>query len=142
MANCSSIRRAESILAARPICASVAVDGEKTLSNTPVVTENADSLDGVLMVAGTDMHKFTHYVAIMDGVGRDVTHRQFDAIKVGHAELVRFPRSHLAPDRVGGEGTGSRGAGIARALPAQASQYGRRLGSGCRRHAGCDGPSC
>lgn len=84
----------------------------------PAVAIAANTPVQVLLVAGIDTHKFTHHVAVVDHLGRGVADRQFDTTEVGHAELVRFLQAHGPVDRVGVEGTGSYGAGIARILTA------------------------
>lgn len=82
----------------------------------PALTIAANTPDQALLVAGIDTHKLTHHVAVLDHLGRCVADRQFDTTEVGHAELVRFLQAHGHLGRVGVEGTGSYGAGIARML--------------------------
>ena len=65
---------------------------------------------------GIDTHKNTHHVAIVDGTGRPVENREFTTTPAGYAQIVAFFREHETVERVGVEGTGSYGAGIARAL--------------------------
>lgn len=83
-----------------------------------VHTANADALPEGLLVAGIDTHKLTHHVAVLDHLGRTVADRQFDTTEAGCAEVTAFLNAHGPVDRVGVEGTGSYGAGIARALTA------------------------
>lgn len=82
----------------------------------PVVAIPANTPAEVLLVAGIDTHKLTHHVAVLDHLGRCVADRQFDTTEAGYAELVDFLQAHGPIDRVGVEGTGSYGAGIARVL--------------------------
>lgn len=86
------------------------------MSSMPAFTRTANTPCEVLLVAGIDTHKLTHHVAVLDHLGRCVADRQFDTTEAGYAELVRFLRAHGPVDRVGVEGTGSYGAGIARVL--------------------------
>jgi transposase len=70
------------------------------------------------LVAGIDTHKHTHHVAIVDQLGRAVADQQFTTTTAGYAQLIDFLVAHETVDQVGVEGTGSYGAGIARALAA------------------------
>lgn len=69
-----------------------------------------------ILVAGIDTHKNTHHVAIVDHLGRPVADREFATTAHGYGQITEFLRVHRHVDRVGVEGTGSYGAGIARAL--------------------------
>ena len=71
---------------------------------------------GSELVAGVDTHKNTHHVAILDLVGRPVADREFRADGRGYAQIVAFLHAHGDVVRIGVEGTGSYGAGLARAL--------------------------
>jgi len=82
------------------------------------VLASCNELDELLMVAGIDTHKRTHHVAVLDHLGRDVADCPFVTTAEGYAELVQFLRAHGHVERVGVEGTGSYGAGIARVLTA------------------------
>lgn len=82
----------------------------------PVVAIPASTPAEMLLVAGIDTRKLTHHVAVVDHLGRCVADHQFNTTEVGHAELDDFLQAHGHVDRVGVEGTGSYGAGIARAL--------------------------
>lgn len=68
------------------------------------------------MVAGIDTHKNTHHVAIVDHLGRPIADHQFQATGRGYTQVIDFFHAHGQVDRVGVEGTGSYGAGIAREL--------------------------
>ncbi|MEA9987174.1 IS110 family transposase [Subtercola sp. RTI3] len=68
------------------------------------------------LFAGIDTHKNTHHVAIIDHVGRSVQDREFPTTSRGYQQIMEFLNSHGAIERVGIEGTGSYGAGIARVL--------------------------
>jgi len=69
-------------------------------------------------VAGIDTHKNTHHVGVVDHLGRAVADGQFPATGVGYRQIIDFLHAHGPLDRVGVEGTGSYGAGIARQLAA------------------------
>lgn len=68
------------------------------------------------LVAGIDTHKNTHHVAVLDHLGRRVADLEFPTTVHGYQQIVAFLREHGPVERVGVEGTGSYGAGIARAL--------------------------
>jgi transposase len=70
------------------------------------------------LVAGIDTHKHTHHVSVLDHLGRSIVDRQFATTSTGYAQLVEFLQHHGPIDRVGVEGTGSYGAGVARVLSA------------------------
>lgn len=82
------------------------------------VLASSNELEELLMVAGIDTHKLTHHVAVLDHLGRDVADCPFVTTAEGYADLVQFLRAHGHVARVGVEGTGSYGAGIARVLTA------------------------
>lgn len=69
------------------------------------------------MVAGIDTHKHTHHVAVLDQLGRCVADEEFATTSAGYAQIIDFLHAH-GVEVVGIEGTGSYGAGIARALRA------------------------
>ncbi len=71
------------------------------------------------LVAGIDTHKLTHHVTVVDRLGRPVADRGFATTSSGYAQIVAFLRTHGELGRVGVEGTGSYGAGIARVLTAE-----------------------
>jgi transposase len=70
------------------------------------------------LVAGIDTHKHTHHVAVLDHLGRSIADRKFATTSAGYAQLVEFLQPHQPIARVGVEGTGSYGAGVARVLSA------------------------
>lgn len=72
--------------------------------NKPVVT------------GGVDTHADTHTAAVIDEVGRLLDCRQFPADPAGYRRLLTWMRRHGQLVRVGVEGTGSYGAGLARHL--------------------------
>ena len=67
---------------------------------------------------GVDTHKHTHVAAVLDDAGRLLGTAAFDADTAGYAALLEWLRGHGSVERVGVEGTGSYGAGLARSLAA------------------------
>lgn len=65
---------------------------------------------------GVDTHLDTHTAAAIDQVGRVLGTQQFPATKAGYAALLAWLRGHGRLDRVGVEGTGAYGAGLAHLL--------------------------
>ena len=65
---------------------------------------------------GVDTHRDFHVAAVVDGVGRVVGSESFAAEATGYEQLVAWLRSKGRLVRVGVEGTGSYGAGLARYL--------------------------
>ena len=65
---------------------------------------------------GVDTHKHTHVAAAVDGAGRVLGTAAFGADAAGYAELLGWLRGCGSVERVGVEGTGSYGAGLARCL--------------------------
>jgi transposase len=71
------------------------------------------------VTGGVDTHGRTHHAAVVDEVGRVLGDREFPASADGYAALLAWLRSFGRPDKVGVEGTGTYGAGLARYLTAQ-----------------------
>lgn len=72
----------------------------------------------VVVTGGVDTHKDTHVGAVIDGVGRLLGSASFDASRSGYVKLVEWMVSFGNLGRVGVEGTGSYGAGLAKHLTA------------------------
>jgi transposase len=68
------------------------------------------------ITGGIDTHKDTHTAAALDATGKVVGNATFSATPNGYAELLAWLRSFGPLDRVGVEGTGSYGSGLARHL--------------------------
>jgi transposase len=68
------------------------------------------------VTAGIDTHKDTHTGAVLDSTGRLLGHHQFPTTPAGYAALLDWLRGHGEVERVGIEGTGAYGAGLARFL--------------------------
>jgi transposase len=80
-----------------------------TKSNTREVTE---------VIGGVDTHADTHTVAALDQVGGLLGVATFPATAAGYRDLLDWLSGHGPMGRVGVEGTGSYGAGLARHLSA------------------------
>ncbi len=72
----------------------------------------------VEVIAGIDTHADTHHAAVIDSAGRKLGDEQFPTTEAGYLALIGFITSFGVLLRVGVEGTGSYGAGLARALRA------------------------
>ena len=70
------------------------------------------------VTGGVDTHADTHVAAVVDQVGRVLGTEAFPADAAGYAGLLAWLRRHGEVARVGVEGTGSYGAGLARSLAA------------------------
>ena len=68
------------------------------------------------MFGGVDTHRDVHVAAVVDGTGRVFGSESFAADSTGYRELVAWMGSAGRLVRVGVEGTGSYGAGLARYL--------------------------
>lgn len=77
------------------------------------VTERSEPVTG-----GIDTHKDLHVAAVVDQTGRILATAEFPTTTVGHRAVLRWFRRHGDLVRVGIEGTGAYGAGIARFLTA------------------------
>lgn len=71
------------------------------------------------VVGGVDTHLDTHTGAVIDVVGRVLGTQQFPATAAGYRALLAWMRGFGSLARVGVEGTGSYGAGLARRLREQ-----------------------
>jgi len=68
------------------------------------------------IAGGVDTHQDTHTAAVIDLVGRVLGTQQFPATAAGYAALLAWMRGFGQRLRVGVEGTGAYGAGLARLL--------------------------
>ncbi|WP_246003271.1 IS110 family transposase [Nocardia tenerifensis] len=71
------------------------------------------------IAGGVDTHLDTHTAAVIDLVGRVLGTAQFPADTAGYAALLAWMQGFGSVVRVGVEGTGAYGAGLARLLDAQ-----------------------
>ncbi len=72
-----------------------------------------------LVTGGVDTHALTHTTAVVDQVGRVLGSEEFPAGASGHRAALAWMRGHGTLLKVGVEGTGSYGAGLARLLAAE-----------------------
>lgn len=72
-----------------------------------------------LIIGGVDTHTATHHAAVIDVHGRLLADAQFPASPHGYARMLAWMRRHGQLDKVGIEGTGAYGAGLARHLHQQ-----------------------
>lgn len=80
---------------------------------SPITSHDATIIE---IVGGVDTHCDTHTAAVIDPVGRVLGSEQFPADAAGYARLLDWMRSFGHVERVGVEGTGAYGAGLARLL--------------------------
>jgi transposase len=84
------------------------------------VTRIADPV--VPVTGGVDTHAEVHVAAVVDQVGRVLGTESFPATQAGYAAALAWMCSHGGLARVGVEGTGSYGAGLAHHLAAQGAE--------------------
>ena len=80
----------------------------------PSITSHDEVI--IEVTGGVDTHRDTHTAAVIDQVGRQRGTRQFPADPAGYTALLAWMRSFGLLARVGVEGTGAYGAGLARLL--------------------------
>lgn len=68
------------------------------------------------ITGGVDTHKDTHTAAALDATGKAIGNATFPASAAGYELLLEWLRSFGALDRIGVEGTGSYGSGLAHHL--------------------------
>lgn len=73
----------------------------------------------LVVTGGVDTHSDVHVAAVLDNVGRVLGTESFPTTTAGYRSLLAWMRRHGELDRVGVEGTGSYGAGLARHLAAE-----------------------
>jgi transposase len=66
-----------------------------------------------VVIGGVDTHGLTHHAAVLDEQGRLLADAEFTADTVGYRRLTAWLRRHGNVVKVGVEGTGSYGAGLA-----------------------------
>ncbi len=73
----------------------------------------------IVVTGGVDTHGQTHHAAVIDQVGRQLGDREFPTTPTGYQALLSWLQGHGTLERVGMEGTGAYGAGLARHLHAE-----------------------
>jgi transposase len=71
------------------------------------------------VTGGVDTHGKTHHAALVDQTGRELGDREFPATAAGYRQLLAWLRRFGLVVRVGIEGTGTYGAGLARYLTSE-----------------------
>lgn len=71
------------------------------------------------VTGGVDTHGKTHHAAVVDQTGRELGDREFPATAAGYGQLLTWLRRFGQVVKVGVEGTGTYGAGLARYLAEQ-----------------------
>jgi transposase len=79
----------------------------------PLITPDEAVIE---VFGGVDTHQDTHTAAVIDLVGRVLGTQQFPATAAGYTALPAWMHEHGRLNRVGIEGTGAYGAGLARLL--------------------------
>jgi transposase len=69
-----------------------------------------------VLAVGVDTHKASLAACAIDGLGRPISERSFINNPQGHEEFLRWVGALAAPRRIGLEGAGGYGAGLARRL--------------------------
>jgi transposase len=77
------------------------------------------------ITGGVDTHKDTDTAAALDATGRVLGNATFAASMAGYAQLLEWLRNFGEVDRVGIEGTGSYGSGLAHHLRAEGIRISR-----------------
>jgi transposase len=99
-------------LVCRPVAQAVKErDDMSTMTHAPAGEQFCLQITG-----GVDTHNDTHTAAVLDATGRLLGQRQFPATPAGYAQLLAWLRGHGELDKIGVEGTGAYGAGLARYL--------------------------
>ena len=75
-----------------------------------------------IVTGGVDTHLDTHVAAVVDELGAVLETRAFPATPAGYRRLLRWLREHGNVERVGVEGTGTYGTGLARYLAVEGVQ--------------------
>jgi transposase len=88
------------------------------------VDEEGDDLPSIAeqqrpVTGGVDTHSEVHVAAVVDQVGRILGSESFAATEAGYRAALAWMRRHGRLERVGVEGTGSYGTGLARYLTSQ-----------------------
>ncbi len=73
-----------------------------------------------IVIGGVDTHMDVHVAAVIDEQGRILETKEFETTAKGYRQLLSWMRRFGQLEKVGVEGTGAYGAGLARFLQAQA----------------------
>lgn len=83
-----------------------------------IVADRPPTVERLEVTAGVDTHADFHVAAVIDPLGRHLADRSFPATPAGYRALIAWVATFGTVTRVGVEGTGAYGAGLARALAA------------------------
>ena len=83
-----------------------------------IVADCPPTVERLEVTAGVDTHADAHVAAVIDPLGRHLADRSFPATPAGYRALAAWIATFGSVNRVGVEGTGAYGAGLARALAA------------------------
>jgi transposase len=83
-----------------------------------IVADRPPTVDTLEVTVGVDTHADAHVAAVIDPLGRHLADRSFPATPAGYRALIAWIATFGIVSRVGVEGTGAYGAGLARALGA------------------------
>lgn len=86
----------------------------------PPITPQDAAINEV--TGGVDTHQDTHTAAVIDAIGRVLGTQQFPATAAGYGALLAWIRGFGPASRIGVEGTGAYGAGLARRLRSEGMQ--------------------
>lgn len=98
--------------------------------------------NSTLVTCGIDTHRDTHTAAVLSATGRILGTETFEATEQGYVLLLDWLRGHGQIDRIGIEGTGSYGSGVAAYLGDQGVtciEVNRPSRQARRRHGKSDG---
>ena len=65
-----------------------------------------------IFIGGFDTRGYTHHAAVIDSSGRSLGSKEFEATSEGYRQILSWIRRFGDLDRVGGEGSGTYGAGL------------------------------
>jgi transposase len=83
-----------------------------------IVADHPRAVEAMEVTAGVDTHADFHVAAVIDPLGRQLGHETFPATPAGYRDLIAWTAAQGTVVRIGVEGTGAYGAGLARALDA------------------------
>lgn len=81
-----------------------------------IVADHPRTVQQLEVTGGVDTHADFHVAAVIDPLGRHLGHETFPTTPAGYRVLIGWLSSHGHIVRVGVEGTGAYGAGLARAM--------------------------
>jgi len=98
------------------VCVLSAVPAGGAIPSTTKVGRYSMAHEPTVVLGGVDTHLNVHVAAVVDDRGRLLESQEFPSSADGYRELLTWMRSFGTLERVGVEGTGAYGAGLARYL--------------------------